>query len=87
LEPIVRESLEVMLKKINREAAVVETRLQRIAVKLSAEDWKDLDKLFTSKGVDNPEMDLLWPEYLYLKRRLRELEEKKKKRILAVLKD
>jgi len=30
-------------------------------------------------------MDLLWPEYLYLKRRLEELEERKK-RILAMLK-
>jgi len=85
LEPIVRESLEVLLRKINREAAAVEARLQKIAAKLGVGDWRELEKLLTSKGVDNPEIDLLWPEYLYLKRRLGELEEKKK-RILAMLK-
>ncbi len=85
MEPIVRESLEVMLRRINREAAVVEARLQRIAARLGIEDWRELEKLLTSRGIDNPEIDLLWPEYLYLKRRLRELEERKK-RILAMLK-
>jgi len=30
------------------------------------------------KGVDNPEVDMLWPKYLYLRRRLKELEECKK---------
>ncbi len=85
MEPIVRESLEVMLRRINREAAVVEARLQRIAARLGVEDWRELEKLLTSRGIDNPEIDLLWPEYLYLKRRLRELEERKK-RILAMLK-
>jgi len=85
LEPIVRESLEVMLRKINREAAVVEARLQKTAVRLGVGDWRELEKLLTSRGIDNPEVDLLWPEYLYLKRRLGELEERKK-RILAMLK-
>ena len=85
MEPIVRESLEVMLRKINREIALVEARLQRIAVRLSASNWEELEKLFTETGIDNPEVDLLWPEYIYLKRRLRELEEQKK-RILAMLK-
>jgi len=37
-------------------------------------------------GIDNPEADLLWPEYIYLKKRLRELEERKK-RVLVMLKD
>jgi len=74
-----------MLKRINREAAVVEARLQRIAIRLGVESWRNLEKLFTSRDIDNPEVDLLWPEYLYLKRRLRELEERKK-RILAMLK-
>jgi len=32
LEPIVRESLEVMLRKINKEIALVEARLQRMAI-------------------------------------------------------
>jgi len=79
LEPIVRESLEVMLRRINREAAVVEARLQRIAARLSVGNWRELEKLFTSRGIDSPEVDLLWPEYLYLKRRLRELEGRKKR--------
>ncbi len=85
MEPIVRESLEVMLRRINREAVVVEARLQRIAARLGVGDWRELEKLLTSRGIDNPEIDLLWPEYLYLKRRLRELEERKK-RILTMLK-
>jgi len=85
LEPIVRESLEVMLRKVNREAAVVEARLQKIAVRLGVGNWRGLEKLLTSRGIDNPEVDLLWPEYLYLKRRLRELEERKK-RILSMFK-
>ena len=85
MEPIVRESLEVMLRRINRETAMVEARLQRVAVRLGVGNWRELEKLLTSRGIDNPEVDLLWPEYLYLKRRLRELEERKK-RILAMLK-
>ncbi|MEB3778842.1 MAG: hypothetical protein GSR85_01220 [Desulfurococcales archaeon] len=85
MEPIVRESLEVMLRRINREAAVVKARLQRIAARLGVGNWRELEKLLTSRGIDNLEIDLLWPEYLYLKRRLRELEERKK-RILAMLK-
>ena len=85
MEPIVRESLEVLLRRINREAVVVEARLQRIAAKLGVGNWRELEDLLTSRGIDNPEIDLLWSEYLYLKRRLRRLEEKKK-RILAMLK-
>ncbi len=85
MEPIVRESLEVMLRKINREIALVEARLQRIAVRLGASNWEELEKLFTETGIDNPEVDLLWPEYVYLKKRLRELEGRKK-RVLAMLK-
>jgi len=81
----VRESLEVMLRKINREIAVVEARLQKIAVGLGIEDWRELEKLLVSRGIDNPEIDLLWPEYLYLKRRLEKLEERKE-RILSMLK-
>ena len=80
-----RESLEVMLRRINREATVLEARLQRIATNLGVGDWRELEKLLISRGIDNPEIDLLWPEYFYLKRRLRELEERKK-RILAMLK-
>jgi len=86
LEPIVRESLGAMLEKINREAAVVETRLQKIAARLGVGNWRELERLLAGRGIDNPEVDLLWPEYLYLRSRLEELEERKK-RILAMLKE
>ncbi|MEM4971033.1 MAG: hypothetical protein QXE01_07270 [Sulfolobales archaeon] len=80
-----RESLGVMLKKINREVALVGARLQRMALRLGVGDWRELERLLAGKGIDNPEIDLLWPEYLYLKRRLEELGAKKK-RVLAMLK-
>ncbi|MEB2792771.1 MAG: hypothetical protein G5Z42_07105 [Caldisphaeraceae archaeon] len=84
MEPIVREGLEVMLRGVNKEIAVVEVRLQRIATVLGIKNWKELDELFTMKGVDNPEVDMLWPKYLYLRRRLKELEERKKDILMAL---
>jgi hypothetical protein len=84
LEPLVREGLELMLRRINRGIAVVEARLQSMAARLGASSWGELERLFTSRGIDSPEMDLLWPEYAYLKRRLEELVERKR-RVLAML--
>ena len=78
MKPIVRESLEVMLRRINREIAVIEARLQRMAVRLGVSSWRELEELFTGKGLDNPEVDMLWPEYLYLRKRLEELEKRRK---------
>ena len=84
MEPLVYEGLEMMLRKINREITVVEARLQRIATRLGVGSWRELEKLFAGKDIDNPEMDMLWPEYVYLKKRLEELE-KRKKHVLAML--
>ena len=78
MKPIVRESLEVMLRKVNREIAVIEARLQRMAARLGVSSWRELEELFTGKGLDNPEVDMLWPEYLYLRKRLEELEKRRK---------
>jgi len=66
------------LGKINKEIGIVEARLHSMAVRLGTSNWRELEKLLTSKGLDNPEVDMLWPEYLYLKRRLEELKERKK---------
>ncbi len=84
METIVRESLEIMLRKVNRDIAVTEARLQRMAIRLGASDWRELEKVFAGRNVDNPEVDMLWPEYLYLRERLEELR-KRKKDILAML--
>jgi hypothetical protein len=84
LEPLIRESLEIMLRRINQEIALVEARLQRIATRLGAKSWRELEKLFSEKDIDSPEADMLWPEYLYLKKRLEDLM-KRKKRVLAML--
>ena len=67
-----------MLREINEEISLVESRLHSMAVRLGTTNWRGLGKLFTSKGLDNPEVEMLWPEYLYLKRRLEELKEHKK---------
>ncbi len=67
-----------MLRKVNREIARVEARLQAMAMGLGVSSWSELERLFTGKGVDSPEIDLLLPEYLYLKERLQRLKERKK---------
>ena len=84
LESIVREGLELVLRKIDREITSVEVRLQRMAVRLGVNNWRELEKVFSERGIDNPEMDLLWPEYLYLRNRLEKLE-KRRKNVLNVL--
>ncbi len=78
MKPIIKEALEALLNEINREAAAIEARLQGIASKLGLNTWRDIEKLLTSEGMDNPELDMLWPEYLYLRGRLEELERRKR---------
>ncbi len=70
------------MRKIDREITSVEIRLQRMAVRFGVNNWRELEKVFSERGIDNPEMDLLWPEYLYLRNRLEKLE-KRKKDVLA----
>lgn len=78
-EAMLREGLELMLKKIDSEIVAVEARLQSIARKVGVSDWSELDELFRSKGVDNPELDMLWPEYSYLRDRLLHLKNREKR--------
>ncbi len=50
-------------------------------------DWlktSDIEELMKSKGIDNLEMDLVWPEYVYLRDRL-EVLRKRRQRILQQL--
>ena len=77
-ETVVREGLELLLRKITREMAMVESRLQRIARRLGLSSWRELDDLFASSNIDNPEIDTLWPEYLYLRERLEKLKKRRK---------
>jgi len=44
-----------------------------MARKLGLDSWEKLEKLFTSSNINNPEIDMMWPEYLYLRERLKEL--------------
>ncbi len=78
-ETMLREGLELMLKKIDDDIVAVEARLQSIARKVGVSDWRELDELFRSKGVDNPELDMLWPEYSYLRDRLLHLKKQREK--------
>ena len=70
---VIRESLELLLRKISKEMVIVESRLHRMARKLGLDSWEELEKLFTSSNINNPEIDMMWPEYLYLRDRLKEL--------------
>ena len=79
-----RESLEIMLRKVNREMASVEARLQKMAARLGARNWKELERIFMKENIDNPEVDMIWPEYLYLRERLEELKKRKREILLAL---
>ncbi len=74
----VREGLELLLRRIDREIVVVESRLQRIARRFGLSGWRELEELFRSGGISTPEVDLLWPEYLYLRERLEELRRRRR---------
>ena len=84
MSTVVREGLEVMLRKIDREIVAVEMRLQRIALRFGVSDWRELERLLKAKGIDSPELDTLWPEYLYLRKRLEELK-KRRSEVLSSL--
>lgn len=72
-EAIVRQGLEVLLKKVNREIARVEARLQKLARDLGLSSWGELENFFSMRGLDNPDIDMLWSEYVYLRDRLEAL--------------
>ena len=84
LNELIREALELMLEKVNEEMASAEVELKRIAKRFGLRDWKELDQLFNEEGLDNPEIDLLYPEYFYLKDKLERLR-KRKEELLKLL--
>ena len=65
--------LEIMPGIVKGEIASVEARLQRMAARLGVKNWRKLER-FLREGGDDPEVDMLWPEYLYLRDLLEELE-------------
>lgn len=70
--------MELVLRRIDREIVAVEVRLQGIARRFGVRDWRELEKLFTARGVGTPELDMLWPEYLYLRERLENLRRRRR---------
>ena len=77
MSELLREALGLMLERVNEEIAIVEVKLKAIADKLGLKSLEELDQLFSTEGLDNPEIDLLYPEYLYLKDKLESLKERK----------
>ncbi len=65
---LIRRGLEELIKSIDLELAKTEARLTAIAEKFGLNSWEELDYLF-KRGIDNPEIDLAWAEYCYLKGR------------------
>lgn len=74
---IVREGLELLLRKIDREIMLAESRLQKMARRLGLRSWKELEGFFRSSLGSTPEVDMLWPEYLYLRDQLKELRKRR----------
>jgi len=48
-----------MLRRINKEATVVEARLQKVAVRLGVRNRGARETVFTSRDIDSPKADLL----------------------------
>jgi len=61
------------MKKVNEELVEVEARLLRLAKRLGVKSIEKLESLFKEKGIDNPEINLTWSEYVYLRDRRKEL--------------
>jgi len=79
------KELQMKIKKLENDIALIEAELQRIADHFGLKKWNELDKLFIEKKYDNSELDMLWPKYLYLRRKL-DLLIKHKKAIMERLK-
>jgi len=67
-----RGRTELLLREITEEIISTESRLQRMASKLGLGSWKELESFFRSSPSNASEADVLWPEYLYLRERLKE---------------
>ncbi len=68
MEALIRRGLEELIKSIDLELAKTEARLTAIAERFGLSSWEELEDLFR-RGIDNPEIDLAWAEYRYLKDR------------------
>lgn len=77
MNELIREALELMLEKVNEEMASVEIEIKRMAKKFGLKGQEELEQLLNEEGLDNPEIDLLYPEYLYLKEKLEALRRRK----------
>jgi hypothetical protein len=63
---LVRRGLEELIRSIDIELAKTEVRLMAIAENFGLKSWKELENFF-KRGIDNPEIDLAWVKYRYLK--------------------
>ncbi len=81
---LVQEGLELLLKKVDYEISRIEAKLNKIARKFGLKEWRELEEFMKSRGIDNPEADLVWTEYTYLHDRL-ETPRKRRQRILQQL--
>jgi len=68
MEALIRRGLEELIKSIDLELAKTEARLTAIAERFGLSSWEELEDLFR-REIDNPEIDLAWAEYRYLKDR------------------
>jgi len=84
LSELVQEALALMLEKVNEEMAITEIKLKSIAERFGLKDWRELERIFHEEGLDNPEIDLLYPEYLYLKDKLESLKRRKEELLRAL---
>jgi hypothetical protein len=76
----VRRGLEELIKSTDLELAKTEVRLTAIAEKFGLNSWRELEVLF-KRGIDNPEIDLAWAEYCYLKDKHKSLLRDRKKAV------
>jgi hypothetical protein len=75
---IVRRGLEELLRSIDAELARVEARLEALAERLGLASREELEAFFGRRGIDSPEADLAWPEYVHLRERLGRLREERR---------
>ncbi len=76
-DKLIVEGLRKLLEDIEQELSIIESRLIGMCNRFNVSSLEELDRLFKSK-IDNPEIDLAWPEYSYLIERRKKLLKKKK---------
>ncbi len=63
---LIIEGLQRLLEDIDLELSRIDSRLLNMCIKLGVNSIEELDKIFKSRDMDYPELDLLWVEYRYL---------------------